>query len=336
MKRQSAKDMKEGVKADSTFLVAKKEMGVSKSGKPYLTLRLMDSTGDIEARLWDNAEILGASFFRGDVVSVKGVAISYQGKVQLNITDIKRAEEGFSAKDFLPSSKRDPLEMMAELDGIIADVRDVHIKGLLTGIFAEAEVRELFMRAPAAKSLHHPYLGGLLEHTLSLLALAKFVSAHYVAVNRDLLTAGCILHDIGKIYELSYSKTFDYTDEGRLLGHITIGVELVDARIKKMPGFPVNLALLLKHMLLSHHGHLEFGSPKRPKALEALILYYLDDLDAKVNSMESLIAKGEGEGNWTDYQRLFERYIYKGGYISEEKEEKNTGEGGELELFKEG
>ncbi|MBI5599383.1 MAG: HD domain-containing protein, partial [Deltaproteobacteria bacterium] len=194
--------------------------------------------------------------------------------------------------------------------------------GLVAGIFSRPGVRDLFMIAPAAKAMHHPYLGGLLEHTLSLCVLGRFISTHYNGVNRDLLTAGLILHDIGKIYELSYSKSFDYTDEGRLLGHITMGIELVDSRIREMPGFPRDLAALIKHMLLSHHGYLEFGSPKRPKTLEAMLLYYLDDLDAKTNAIQSLIgvngaAVGEkkgGAGRWTDYQRLLERYIYKGVY----------------------
>ncbi|MBI5561160.1 MAG: HD domain-containing protein [Deltaproteobacteria bacterium] len=320
MKRQSVKEIKEGLKVDSTLLVARKETGVSKSGKSYLALKLMDSTGELEARVWDNAQSLAEGFTKDDVCSVKGVAISYQGKIQINITDIKRVAEGqFEARDYLPSSKKDPLEMMAELDSVVSDMRDVHLRGLLSAIFADRKARELFMLAPAAKTMHHPYLGGLLEHTLSMCKLGNLVSQHYGTVNRDLLMAGCILHDIGKIYELSYSKSFDYTDEGRLLGHITMGVGLVDSRIKETAGFPPNLAMLLKHMILSHHGHLEFGSPKRPKTIEALLLYYLDDLDAKVNSIESLKEKSEGAGNWTDYQRLFERYIYKGGYRTDEK-----------------
>ncbi|MEE9615109.1 MAG: HD domain-containing protein [Thermodesulfobacteriota bacterium] len=313
MKKLHLKDLKERVRVDDSFLVAKKETGVSKAGKPYLNLKFMDRTGEVEARVWDDAEAIGRGFEKGDVARVRGHVVSYQGKLQLNVAGVTALSNGeFNMRDYLPATERDPEEMIKELDGVISAVGDKHIKGLLTAVFKDSELRGLFMTAPAAKAMHHPRLGGLIEHVLSLCKLGEFVSSHYRQLNRDLLTAGLILHDIGKIYELSYDGPFDYTDEGRLIGHITMGVEMVEAKIKEVPDFPRETSMLLKHMLLSHHGYLDFGSPKRPKTLEATALYYLDDLDAKMDSISSLIEKEGGRGNWTEFHRLYERFIYKG------------------------
>lgn len=322
-----AKDIKEGDRIETSFLVIKKETGMSKTGKSYLNLKLRDSTGDLEARVWDNAEAIGECFSKDDVVAIKGSAISYQGKIQINVAEARiLPAEKCDVRDYLPCSKRTPEAMMSELDGIISGVADRHLNRLLKDIFADPEVRSRFMTAPAAKTIHHPYLGGLIEHVLSLCNIARFAASHYEGINKDLLVSGAILHDIGKIYELSYARTFDYTDEGRLLGHITIGVELIDSRVKAIEDFPPRLAALLKHMLLSHHGHLEFGSPKRPKTLEAMALYFLDDFDSKMNSMQSLMKSDSGTGDWTDYQRALERYIYKGSYVSDESLSASLGE----------
>lgn len=324
MKKTHIRDIKEKDQVAGAFLVTKKETGISKSGKPYLNLRIMDSTGELEARVWDGAEALGKGFDKNDVAAIKGFAVAYQGGIQVNVSSINALKEGeYSIRDFLPSSKRAPGDMMLELDGIISGMKDKHLRALLTAIFSDPGVRGLFSTAPAAKSMHHPYLGGLLEHVLSICGLAEKVAAHYKnGINKDLLTAGAILHDIGKIYELSYMRSFEYTDVGRLIGHITIGVELIDDRIRGIEGFPRELATLLKHMILSHHGLLEYGSPKRPKTIEAIILYYLDDMDAKVNAVQTLMeaeASRENSSGWSAYQRIFERYIYTGGRLSGEK-----------------
>ncbi len=319
MKTIFVKDIKPGDPVETSFLVVRKDTGISRSGSPYLILKLKDRTGEVDARVWNDAEKLTTRFERDDVVMVKGQSVPYQGGIQLNIMDIKRLNaEEFSMVDYLPSARLRPEEMMRELDSIIDGIRDRHIKRLLKSLFADPHIRERFMTVPAARSFHHPYVGGLIEHVLSLCRLATLVASHYRGINPDLLVAGAILHDIGKIYELSSTGSFDYTDEGRLLGHIVMGVELVDSKIRELEDFPGELSMLLKHMILSHHGHLEFGSPKRPKTLEAMVLFYLDDMDAKVNAIEALMEKKEGRGNWSEYQRLFERYIYKGRYISEE------------------
>lgn len=309
------KEIREKDQVVGTYLISKKDVGVSKTGKAYLTLRIMDSTGEMEARVWDDAEAVARGFDKNDVVSLKGYAVAYQGGVQVNVSSVSALKEGaYTMRDFLPASKRPPEEMLVELDAVIAAVSDVHIKALLEAIFNDVDIRGRFSTAPAAKSMHHPYLGGLLEHVLSLLGLAGKVAGHYGSlIDRDMLIAGAMLHDIGKIDELSYERAFEYTDAGRLLGHITIGIELVDKKIEGIADFPAQKAVLLKHMLLSHHGTLEFGSPKRPKTMEAIVLSYLDDLDAKVTAVKTLIEDGPDDGTgWTPYQRMFERYIYKG------------------------
>lgn len=329
MKKAFIKDIRERDQVADTFLAAKKDMGISRTGKPYLIVRIMDSSGEMEVRVWEDAEAIGRKFEKDDLVLVKGFAVAYQGGIQVNATDVEALpSEGVSMRDYLPSSTRPPSEMMAELDGVIAGMKDAHLKRLLTEIFSDKDVRGRFMTAPAAKSMHHPYLGGLLEHVLSMCALAKLVSGHYgKGIDRDLLLTGAILHDIGKIYELSYRRSFDYTDEGKLLGHITMGVGLIEKKAASIPDFPVERAVLLKHMILSHHGHLEFGSPKRPKTLEAFILYYLDDLDAKVNAVGALIENNIEGADWTPYQRLFERAVYRGGR-PDSTEAGEAGEGG--------
>jgi len=314
LKKLFIKDIREKDPVSGHFLVTKKESGVSKSGKPYLVLKLMDSSGELEARVWENAAELTRRFEKNDVADVRGFAVAYQSNIQINVTSIKAVPEGeYSLSDFLPSSGKDPEEQMARVDAVIANIADANIKALLEAVFNDPEVRERFKIAPAAKAMHHPYLGGLIEHELSICGLVEKVASHYGAgINKDLLYAGALLHDIGKIYELSYKRSFEYTDEGRLLGHITMGVELIDEKLRELREFPRELAVRLKHMLLSHHGHLEFGSPKRPKIIEAIILYYLDDMDAKVNTVQALVLDETNTEPWTPYQRIFERFIYRG------------------------
>jgi len=337
-------DIKEKEKVEEIFLVTKKELGKSRAGKAYLNLRLMDKTGTVEGRVWDNVESLAGRFEKNDFVKIRGYAVSYQSIIQINVGDIKRVDESsVDIANFLPASKRSPDEMFAELEGIIGGMHDRHLQNLLHLIFEDDDVKRRFRIAPAAKTMHHAYLSGLMEHVLSLCGLAERVVGNYKDINRDLVITGVILHDIGKIYELSYERSFDYTDEGRLVGHITIGIGMVDRAIGKIADFPRELATLLKHMLLSHHGYLEYGSPKRPKCVEAVVLYYCDDLDSKIESMQSFIAKeGDNGLSWTGYHRLYERYIYKGpgsGAVPlsqgvEGGDEPREGGEGELNLFR--
>ncbi|UCD85842.1 MAG: HD domain-containing protein [Deltaproteobacteria bacterium] len=314
MERVRIDQIKEKDLIESVFLVKSKNLAVAKSGKPYLNLVLMDRSGEIEAKVWDEAEEASRLFDQNDFIKLRGKVTSYQGQLQIVISQVKRYdEEKVEIKEFQPATERDTEVMFQELMEMVDQVKDQHLKRLLNLIFEEERVAKLFKIAPAAKSMHHVYLGGLLEHTLSVARLILLVSRHYQNINQDLLLAGGILHDIGKVYELTYDRAFDYSDRGKLIGHIIIGAELIEEKIRNIPDFPTELAMLLKHMILSHHGEYEYGSPKRPKTVEAIILHYLEDMDSKVSSVQSLIKKeGETKSKWTSYHRLYDRYIYKG------------------------
>ncbi len=315
-KKTFIKDIKERDRVDDVFLVARKDMGMSKAGKPYLNLRFMDSTGAMDARAWDNAEAMARGFEAGDVVRARGYALSYRGEVQLNVSSMEKVPaDECSPSDFLPSSRHDPGEMIKRLDSVIASLEDPWVRTLLEAIFSDSDVRARFKTAPAAKAMHHAFIGGLIEHVLSISEIVDFVVEHYrddMALNRDILMAGAILHDIGKIFELSYTSSFDYTDQGKLIGHITLGVELVNKKAAAIPGFPEHTRMAINHLILSHHGVLEFGSPKRPKMAEAIILSFLDDMDAKMAALRVMTEGVEEGSNWTPYQRMFERPIYTG------------------------
>jgi len=308
-KGPSVVDLQPGQNIQSVFLVQSKDVREKKTGEPYLSLILMDRTGELDAKMWDNVAPILDTFDRSDFVRVKGVTQLYQNRTQLTIHSLVPVDGAdVDITEFLPASRRDALEMMAELRGIIGSMRSEPLKALLESIFADAAVAEGFMRAPAAKTIHHAWLGGLLEHVLSLCSLARPVAAHYRNIDEDLLLAGCILHDIGKISELSYSRAFGYTTEGQLLGHMQIALRLVADHLP--PGFPPKLRNLLEHLILSHHGQLEFGSPKLPVFPEALLLHHLDNLDSKMETMRATIEKDKGNaGEWTGYNYALERSL---------------------------
>lgn len=313
MSKQFVSDIKDRDPVNAVFLVKDKILAMAKNGKPYMNLRLMDKSGDIEAKVWDNTELLDKQFDKDDFVSVRGKASVYMNKMQVVIAEITKVpEEQVVLADFLPESPRGGAEMLQELTETVAALGNVHLKKLMEAFLSDEAVMRLYCQAPAAKGMHHVYLGGLLEHSLSLVKLAKTIAPLYGGINVDLLTVGALLHDVGKIYEMSFERAFDYTDAGKLLGHITIGVELVDEKIRQVDGFPRELSLLLKHMLLSHHGQYEYGSPKRPKTVEATILNYLDDLDSKINGIRAHIAKESvSTSRWTAHHRLYDRYFFK-------------------------
>jgi 3'-5' exoribonuclease len=314
VKKIYVKDIKAGDKVSDTFLVLDKNMAFSQKGAPYLSLRLRDRTGDIEGRVWDRAVELDKVFKKGDVVLIQSRAASYKNVIQLSIVDIQKAgEEGLDLRTYALSSRFDSDEMFGGVMAFIEKIENPHLKKLLESFFADPIIAKGFKEAPAAKGFHHNYIGGLLEHTLSVLHLLDRVAAHYGTLTRDLLIAGGILHDIGKIRELSFKPLIEYTDTGRLIGHIVLGVEMLDAKIAQMDGFPEQLAMELRHIILSHHGVLEYGSPKRPKTVEALVIHYMDDMDAKVNAFKGFIDNADDdESDWTPFHRLFDRFIYKG------------------------
>ena len=303
-----ASEIKENENVDSFFLVREKSSGITKTGSPYLKLKLGDRSGAIEGRIWTSAETLAESFQRDDFVRAKGKAVFFQDRLQLNIAHIDKVEEErIILSDFFPTTGKDIDGMCESLIQISQEVKNPHLGKLLNLFWSDETFLEGFKKAPASKQLHHAFLGGLLEHTLSLTQLVQKNVSHYNGLNVDLLMTGAILHDLGKVYELSYQRSFDYSDEGRLLGHILIGIEKVEEKIRQLPDFPKDLSVLLKHLLLSHHGQYDYGSPKKPMTLEAVMLHHLDDMDAKVNGIQEFLKTKVSEGSrWSVYHFLVE------------------------------
>ena len=308
--------LKEGDAFQGFLLAQEAAYKVSAKGSEYLELKLGDASGDLKAFLWDVRAVEGdMDAIRADAfVWVKGTVTCYNGRLQFKLDKARFAADAevgdFSA--FFPVSARPVPEMLAEMDGFIGSVRDPWIRRLLTDLFQEdGDLRAAFARAPAAKSMHHAYLGGLLEHTLSILGMAERACGHYRDLNRDLVLAGVFLHDVGKTAELSYQRSFGYTDAGNLLGHIALEAEWISGAVGKIPGFPPELRLQILHIVLSHHGRLEFGSPVLPKTPEALLVHYLDDLDGKLEAMFRAVRDEAGGGSWSPYSRSLDRMIYR-------------------------
>lgn len=313
MKSPYVSDLQANQPAQGTFLVTHKEVRQKKSGEPYLSLTLADRTGDLDAKMWDNAAEVAEAFERNDFVHIKGHLQVFQNRPQLTVHKLQPvAESAVDLADYLPASKRDRDEMFRELEGWIAGIGNPHYRGLLQGLFANEAVAVAYRTAPAAKTVHHAWIGGLIEHVLSLCHLAKFAAAHYRDIDFDLLLSGVILHDIGKIHELEYARSIRYTDAGQLLGHIQIGMQMVSDQIARMPDFPPRQRDLLLHLILSHHGQLDFGSPKVPAFPEALLLHLLDNMDSKMEAMRGLIENDRlVDGNWTVYSPPLERSALK-------------------------
>jgi 3'-5' exoribonuclease len=286
------------------FLVSFLQERSDKNGKPFLVLTLGDKTGQVEARMWD-ASASSVVVSQGDVAEVSASVESYLGRQQLKVNRIQRANSAsYSIADFLPATTLSVDDLWAKLISVVASFEDKNLQALLNSILQDASIAPALREAPAAKQLHHAWIGGLLEHIVSLLGLAEGVTNHYRDLNRDLVCTGVILHDIGKLQELSWRRSFEYTLEGQLLGHIQMGFSLVERHIATLPSFPPRLRQLVLHMILSHHGKLEFGSPKLPMFPEAVVLSFLDDLDAKMQAMrtelERWITAGRKSAELTD------------------------------------
>lgn len=297
------------------YLCKKKQTLKSRSGKNYLSLLLQDKTGTINAKVWDlNNNI--QSFEENDFIKIDGTVLSYQNELQINVRKIRRSQEGeYEPMDYIPSTDKDIEELYQKIVSIISTIKNPYIKTLLENIYIKNEqIRELFKKHSAAKSMHHNYMGGLLEHSLSICQICDFLSSHYGYADRDLLLASALLHDIGKVFELSPFPDNDYTDDGQLLGHIVIGTELITKESNKIDGFPHQLQTLLKHSILSHHGEYEFGSPKKPKTIEAFILHCADELDAKIKMFEDSIFSDNTSGNWVGYHKMLARNLRKSNY----------------------
>jgi 3'-5' exoribonuclease len=313
MKTPYVRDLQPNQIISATFLVAHKDVRQKKTGEPYLSLTLSDRTGDLDAKMWDNAAEAMGTFERDDFVRVKGMLQVFQNRPQLTIHKLQPvADSEIDSTDYFPASTRDREEMFRELQGWIAGVGNPHLKGLLETIFADPAVALAYRTAPAAKTVHHAWIGGLIEHVLSLCTLAKFTASHYADIDFDLLLAGVILHDLGKIHELSYARSFSYSTEGQLLGHIMIGMRMVEEKIRATPDFPPGLRDLLMHLILSHHGQMDFGSPKVPVFPEAMLLHLLDNMDSKMECMRGLLERDrQVEGVWTGYSSALERTVLK-------------------------
>ena len=297
------------------FLVQARDIRQKKTGEPYLSLILADRTGEIDGKMWDNVAEVMDTFDRDDFVRAKGVMQIYQGRQQFTIHKMARVQDcDVDFADYFPCSARDPEEMFTELRGVIAGIGNAHLRTLLEHFVNDAGIARAYKIAPAAKNVHHAFLGGLLEHVLSLCELAKMTCRHYPYVDLDLVLAGAVLHDVGKISELTYERSFGYSTEGQLLGHIVIGLRMIADKIALIPDFPPPLRTLLEHLIVSHHGELEFGSPKVPQFPEAMLLHQLDNLDSKMECMRAMIARERhGDGSWTGWNGSLGRAVLRKG-----------------------
>jgi len=287
----------------STFVVVSKQVKPKKTGEPYLALTLGDRSGQIDAKMWDNVEEAIDAFEQDDFLKVKGLLNKYKNRFQITIHKVRRmGESEVDYADYLPKTTKDVDELWAALAGFVASFQNAHLKALVVAFMSDPKIAEAYRNAPAAKTLHHAFIGGLLEHVVSLCRSCDLICQNYPQLNRDLLLTGAFFHDIGKIHELSYSRSFAYTTKGQLLGHMIIELEMLQEKLALLPNFPDELKILIEHLIISHHGHYEFGSPKLPMFPEALVLHYLDDLDSKVESMRAHFEREAGiVGSWTGY-----------------------------------
>ena len=305
-------ELREGDRIADIYLCKSLTHATTKNGKPYDNLVLQDKTGTADAKIW---EVNGAGiddFEPLDYIMVGGEVTSFNGALQINVRRVRKAYENeYRKEDYLPVSERDPEEMLKELRGYVESVKHPGLNALLKSFFVEDETfLKAFRNSSAAKSVHHNFIGGLMEHTLSVTALCDFFAKRYAILNRDLLISAALLHDVGKVRELSDFPLNDYTDEGNFLGHIYMGCEMIDRRLQKLPDFPPILATELKHCILAHHGEYEFGSPKKPELAEAVALNFADNTDAKMETLKELFASTPGNG-FLGYQRLFESNMAK-------------------------
>ena len=304
-------ELREGERISQVFLCKTKITATTKSGKNYYSLTLQDRTGTLDGKVW---ELNGAidHFEPMDFIQADGEVIVFNNSPQLNIRRIRRAKEGeYDPKDYFPVSEKDPDAMYKELLGLIAQVKEPHLRQLVESFFVQDKAFiKAFREHSAAKSVHHGFIGGLMEHTLAVTKLCRFYCDQYPIINKDLLLTAAMFHDIGKTRELSAFPVNDYTDEGQLLGHIMIGCEMVGDRIREIPGFPPKLAAELKHCILAHHGEMEYGSPKKPAIIEAAALYFADNTDAKLQIMRELLEPAT-PGEWLGYNKLLDSNVKK-------------------------
>jgi 3'-5' exoribonuclease len=313
MKPLYVADLKDGQSVETLFLVCEKEVRTSvRANTSWLQLELTDRTGSISAKMWDNFASLAETFEAGDVVRIRARAKLYNNRLELALEQIiPVADNTYDLNDFLPHTKYDIEALYTGLLSAVGSVKNQWLKQLLSNIVQDPGVAPRLKRAPAAMTMHHAFIGGLLEHIVSLIGLSTAITAHYPELDADLLLAGVVLHDIGKIDELRYGREIDYTTEGRLLGHIMLGVGMVRDRIKALPGFPPALAVMVEHMILSHHGTHEFGSPSLPQTREAVALHFLDDLDSKMAAVRATLDSCCAPDGWSQRNPSLRRALLR-------------------------
>jgi 3'-5' exoribonuclease len=315
MKTLYVASLEDGQAVTSLFLVREKEIRTSvRTGSSWLQLELADRTGTISAKMWDNFTAIAATFDRDDVVQIRGRVKLYNGQKELTLEAVlPSSERDYELSDFLPHTKYDVEELYSRLRAAVAGMQNPHLQKLLASFLDDPAIAAKLKRAPAAMTMHHAFIGGLLEHIVSLVGLSRAVAQHYPDLDADLLLAGVVLHDIGKIDELRYTRSIDYSTEGRLLGHIMLGTGMVRDRIKAIPGFPPQLAVLVEHLILSHHGSHEFGSPSLPQIREAVALHFIDDLDSKMAAVGASIDSLGTDDQWTERNPALRRALLHGG-----------------------
>lgn len=317
MKKQFISSIKAGDSVNDIFILSDKALAQKKDGNNFLNITLSDKTGSIKGVMWDNIDETVTEITSGNFVNIRGKISEYKGILQLVVKSISQvSSDSVNPSDFLPATSRNIDDMFIHILKITGSIETVYLKELFEKFWNDDEFVSKFKTAPAAKKMHHAYIGGLLEHSLSMAILANKIVNHYKeyykGLNKDMLIAGAILHDIGKIREFDYKYSIDYSDQGRLLSHIVIGVEMIDEKLRKIKDFPEEQAILLKHMIVSHHGVREFGSPEPPKTIEAVLLNYIDEIDSKLNGIREFIASEDPDETWTSYHRLLERHFYTG------------------------
>jgi 3'-5' exoribonuclease len=305
----------------SSFVVVSKQVKPKKTGEPYLALTLGDRSGHLEAKMWDNVEDAIDVFDQDDFIKIKGLLNKYKNRFQITIHKLRLLDDSeVDFADYLPKTTKDIDELWKTLANFVATFQNHHLKALIELFMADSEIAEAYRSAPAAKSLHHAYIGGLLDHVVSLFRSCDLVCRNYPHINRDLLLTGAFLHDIGKIHELAYQRSFSYTTRGQLLGHMIIELEMLQAKLAQLPDFPDDLKTLVEHLIISHHGQYEFGSPKLPMFPEALMLHYLDDLDSKMEAMRAQLERdAESDGGWTGYNSSLGRPLLNAARFLEKK-----------------
>ena len=306
-------ELKPNVEIASLFVASSKQLKTARNGTTYLDLKLTDKTGEVAGKMWEKGGDASALFKSGDIVCLRAKTELYKDKIQLNILEITPVSSGgYDPSDFLPVCPLDRDVLLERLDKLVAGMSEGPFRRVCEAVLADPGIMTRFKTAPAAKAMHHAYIGGLLEHTVSVMTLAYRICNHYPGLDRNQMVAGAFFHDIGKIEEFVYDTHIDYSDAGRLVGHMVLGTQIVDGVIRRMDSFPAESSMLLKHLILSHHGEIQFGAVRPPASREAFALHLADDLDAKMNSIDRIIANSSDNGSWTGFETIFGRHFFRG------------------------